>query len=207
MEKLLVENSPHCSSPKLKNRLFKEGLKEEKCEICGYTESLELHHINGDHTDNRLENLQILCANCHRQTNNYRGKGIRAHKTADEWLISEEEHIERTAARKAKEREKCKKPAKPRKKLSPVVCPVCGKTFQPNERTQKFCSVECYRQDNSKNRPSILELIKAFKEHKSFVQVGNYFGVTDNAVRKWCLLYKLPIHTKELTEYIAQLGI
>ena len=35
---------------------------------------MELHHINGDHTDLRIENLQILCPNCHALTDNYRGK-------------------------------------------------------------------------------------------------------------------------------------
>lgn len=64
-------------SVKVKNRLFSEGLKEKKCERCGITDwcgepiSLQLHHINGCHTDNRIENLQILCPNCHSQTENF----------------------------------------------------------------------------------------------------------------------------------------
>lgn len=37
---------------------------------------LELHHINGVHSDNRIENLQLLCPNCHALTDNYRGKNI-----------------------------------------------------------------------------------------------------------------------------------
>ena len=45
---------------------------------------LQVDHINGNHQDNRLENLQILCANCHRKTDTFRGKGIRAHKAASE---------------------------------------------------------------------------------------------------------------------------
>lgn len=57
LEDLLVENSPYKSTFHLKKRLINEGLKEHKCEICGYTENVELHHINGDPTDNRLENL------------------------------------------------------------------------------------------------------------------------------------------------------
>ena len=32
---------------------------------------IELHHINGDPTDNTLKNLQLLCPNCHSQTHNY----------------------------------------------------------------------------------------------------------------------------------------
>ena len=71
------------SSYKLIKKLFKDGLKEKKCECCGLTEwlgqeiPLELHHINGDHFDNHLENLKILCPNCHAFTANYSGKGSR----------------------------------------------------------------------------------------------------------------------------------
>ena len=71
---ILIENSPQTNTGKLKKRLWKEGLKDQKCELCGYTENLELHHINGQPTDNRLENLQILCPNCHSQTDNFAGK-------------------------------------------------------------------------------------------------------------------------------------
>lgn len=81
IKKILVKNSCY-QSYKLKNRLISEGIKEHKCENpdCGLTEwngkpiPLELHHINGNNTDNRLENLMLLCPNCHAQTDNYRGK-------------------------------------------------------------------------------------------------------------------------------------
>lgn len=67
----------------LKTRLVKEGLKQNRCEICGITEwlgrplNMELHHVNGDGDDNRLENLQLLCSNCHSQTDNWGGRGVR----------------------------------------------------------------------------------------------------------------------------------
>jgi hypothetical protein len=81
IEYYLTENSYHQSN-RLRNRLFKSGLKEKKCECCGITQwngkpaPLELDHINGINTDNRIENLRILCPNCHAQTDTYRGKNI-----------------------------------------------------------------------------------------------------------------------------------
>lgn len=64
----------------LKRRLLSEGLKEGRCEECGLDQwqgkplPLALHHVNGDGDDNRLENLQLLCGNCHSQTPNFSGK-------------------------------------------------------------------------------------------------------------------------------------
>lgn len=63
-----------------KARLLRDGLKPNRCERCGLTEwqgkplTLALHHINGDRLDNRLENLRLLCPNCHSQTDNFAGR-------------------------------------------------------------------------------------------------------------------------------------
>lgn len=75
-----LSNSHRIGSHRLKLRLFKDGLKEKRCERCGISEwqgepaPLELEHINGNHDDNRLENLLVLCPNCHALTSTYRGK-------------------------------------------------------------------------------------------------------------------------------------
>jgi hypothetical protein len=71
---------PQYNSYKLKLKLYKEGIKENRCEICGINEwqgkkiSLHLDHINGNNSDHRLENLRILCPNCHSQTPTYSQK-------------------------------------------------------------------------------------------------------------------------------------
>ena len=60
-----------------RRRLIEEGIKEAKCEICQLSEwmgkpiPLELHHIDFNHHNNDLSNLQILCSNCHMQAHNY----------------------------------------------------------------------------------------------------------------------------------------
>lgn len=85
LEEVLVKDSNY-QSYKLKNKLLREGVKEHKCECCQRTEwngkpiPLELHHINGDNSDNRIENIQILCPNCHAQTETYRGRNIKGLK-------------------------------------------------------------------------------------------------------------------------------
>lgn len=68
---------------KMRIKLLREGLKEAKCERCGNTTwegqviPLELHHKDGNKNNNSLENLQLLCPNCHALTPTYRGKNIR----------------------------------------------------------------------------------------------------------------------------------
>jgi len=80
---VLVQNSNY-QSFKLKKRLFREGIKKEACEECGWTKRnkegylpLELDHINGDRHDNRLENLRVLCPNCHSLKSTHRGRNKR----------------------------------------------------------------------------------------------------------------------------------
>jgi 5-methylcytosine-specific restriction endonuclease McrA len=73
-------NGSHIASHKLKLKLFRDGLKEEKCEICeieewmGKKAPLELDHIDGNHYNNEFSNLRILCPNCHSQTDTNSGK-------------------------------------------------------------------------------------------------------------------------------------
>lgn len=80
LEKVLVKGKRHQTNS-LKKRLFKAGLKEKKCELCGWCQMsidgrvpIELDHINGDHSDNRIENLRILCPNCHSLQPTHRGR-------------------------------------------------------------------------------------------------------------------------------------
>ena len=102
LEDILSNKEQYKNSNRLKKRLIEENVKEACCEICGIEEwlgkpaPLELDHINGDRFDNSLENLQILCPNCHAQTETYRGKNKKIsqrgkRKTDEEFLTAYEE--------------------------------------------------------------------------------------------------------------------
>jgi DNA-binding CsgD family transcriptional regulator len=79
IDQLLVAG-PRRGREHLKRRLYDAGLKPRWCERCGLSQwrgaplALELHHVNGDRHDNRLENLLILCPNCHSQTDTWAGR-------------------------------------------------------------------------------------------------------------------------------------
>jgi len=79
--------SPERKTPRshVRWRLIGDGILAEVCARCGISEwlgkplSMHLHHINGIKTDNRLENLQLICPHCHCQTDNYAGRNVNKH--------------------------------------------------------------------------------------------------------------------------------
>lgn len=83
LDEILVDGRLLTTST-LRKRLIEEHLKPNHCERClredwnGLPIPLELDHVNGKRDDNRLDNLRILCPNCHAQTETYRGKNIGA---------------------------------------------------------------------------------------------------------------------------------
>ena len=179
----LKENT-NISAPKLRTKLIESGLKEEKCECCGNTKwmgkkiPLELHHKNFNHYDNRLENLQILCSNCHsiaHDYNNTKGKDVSTvnYKALDDSLNKKTvESSEKVQVKKDKAKRFCK---------------TCGKEL--TNRQKNYCSYKC-RNASSRKIPSVEELtakLHEFNFNKS--KTGRYFGVSDQAVKKWIIKY------------------
>lgn len=80
LEDVLDGKHPQYSTSHLSKRLVKEGYKEYKCECCGIVDwndkriSLELNHKDGNNSNHSLENLELLCPNCHSQTDTFRNK-------------------------------------------------------------------------------------------------------------------------------------
>jgi 5-methylcytosine-specific restriction endonuclease McrA len=83
LDEILNGLHPQFQTYKLKNKLLRNGLFENKCLICGITDwngkklNMELDHIDGNKYNHSLLNLRLLCPNCHSQTETFRGKNIK----------------------------------------------------------------------------------------------------------------------------------
>ena len=147
----------------LKKRLYNEGLKERKCELCGQDEnwqgkhmSLILDHINGINNDNRIENLRIVCPNCDATLPTFSGRNV---KTKYNVVLKKEIVIK--------------------------YCE-CGKKI---DNYSKKC-VECNSiKQRKKERPSYDEL-KLEINNLGYSATGRKYGVSDNTIRKWIKYYE-----------------
>ena len=88
LEQILVENGFYRNLPRLKQRLIKEGLLENKCAICGLSSVwnnkkivMILDHVNGESFDHRFENLRLVCPNCNSQIDTFAGRNKKKKRT------------------------------------------------------------------------------------------------------------------------------
>ena len=160
LEEIIIDGKhPNYHTYKLLKRLVNDGYKEYKCESCGISEwlgkpiSLQLHHVDGNHKNNLIDNLMVLCPNCHSQTDSYCGKQIKEEK----------------------------------------------KRIKNTKNVKKRTVVAIARESQP---PVSRDVLKADIREYPIIKVGEKYGVSDNAVRKWCDKYNLPRHSR----YIKQLS-
>lgn len=184
----ILQNGTNYRTDALKKRLIKEGLKEYKCERCGIIEwnneeiVLELHHINGNHFDNRLENLQILCPNCHSQTLTHKGKD------GKKYFFDIKTHFENT------------------EKGYKKICPICKKNFIADREQRIYCSRECYNSSLNKNNNNFTEdaLKTAINECNNITELAKYFNVSRPTIRKELENFDLLNKIKEKFDFRAK---
>jgi len=168
-----TENGKQISAHKLKNKLFKQGVKEKKCELCGLffwngkDIPLELHHVNGNHFDNSIKNIQILCPNCHAQQEGNSGASIGTKK------------ILNVDNKKNKKNDKNISI----KTIKAYFCVDCGSEVKTKSKTGK-CQ-KCIHVDQRKvERPPYDELA-SYIINNSYVKAGIKYGVSDKTIKKW----------------------
>ena len=197
----------------IKKKLLANGTLINKCAICNLDGIwnnkpivLQLDHINGNHYDNTISNLRILCPNCHTQTNTFgvkNTKKIKEKQLNDSIVEIEEETpvntIEDNNSLSSYDKEtyyssdesivsKAPKPLKEQPHNSTITCNICSKELKRKGKTG-LCE-NCVKTDyRVVERPSYNDLIKEVNEN-NFVQTGKKYGVSDNAIRKWIKNYE-----------------
>lgn len=166
-----LTNKAIMKSHKLKQRLIQEQILPRRCYKCmlekwlGNEIPLELHHIDGDHENNFLLNLQLLCPNCHTLTDNYRGKKLK----------------------KTKRIVRAKKNTHKNIYIPKIFLCICGKQVRHENSRCKKCIVH----KSKINWPSVEDLLNRLKI-TPYTTLGKELGVSDNAIRKH-LKNKIPL--------------
>lgn len=152
-----------------------------KCERCGWGQRnpysglipLQLHHIDGNYKNNKIDNLQILCPNCHSLTDNYKNMNKDSVRERDKYIG---------------------------RKIIKKYCIDCGAEIQPESTRCKSCESK-HRIVPLENMPITREELKNLIRTVPFTQIGKKYGVSDNAIRKWCDKFNLPRTVKDIKSY------
>jgi len=171
-------NKKIISNGNLKIKLLKEEGLINKCAICSMLPiwnnkpiTLQLDHINGINTDNRLENLRLLCPNCHSQTDTYTGRNTKKNVQVESKknIIINPTNLEINAPLKYN-------------------CNKCNNEITKKSKTGA-CQI-CYKKSlRTVERPSYQVLMNEINEN-GYLQTGIKYGVSDNSIRKWVKNYK-----------------
>ena len=149
-----------------KEHLIKE--RGHNCDICklslwlGDPIPIEIHHIDGDRTNNKEINLQLLCPNCHAKTDNFRGKNKKKKDKAAKIAIKRDTKTN--------------------------ICVDCNTNIHIKSTRCYKCNF--VKRNLNSVRPTLEQLLIDIEEHKNnMTAIGRKYGVTDNSVRKWIKYY------------------
>lgn len=181
-------NGSLIQSHKLKLKLIRENIFEHKCQECGLSEwlgkqiPLELDHIDGEHFNNEISNLRLLCPNCHALTDTYRAKNKRTMRTNEELKTLVENIPDRSVCNITKQDNK--------KKKVPNICKTCKEEYDNKDSGEYFCSNACYRKSLLKFDIEPEELSKLVWEMPTS-KIAKMYNVSDKAISKRCLKYNI----------------
>lgn len=165
-----------------------------KCLLCGFDtfqEALDFHHINPEEKEfnfasniksleaqlQELKKCILVCSNCHR--------GIHAgyYTIPDDWQNSFNEELAKSLLKDLEKKH--------------YFCHSCGKEISKQASYCVECSHKLQQRFDRPSREELKQLIRTIP----FVSIGEKFGVSDNAIRKWCKSYGLPSKKKEISTY------
>jgi predicted RNA-binding Zn-ribbon protein involved in translation (DUF1610 family) len=173
-----------------RQRILKEKLLPYRCALCGNPGewqgkklALEVDHINGDHFDNRLENLRFLCPNCHALTETFSGKnpGRKRKRPSNGHFV----FLQEPGSKPLSKERRCARCGKPITRWSKRnLCPECA-AFMARKVS----------------RPDSRILLKEVYQ-KSCAWAARKYGVVESVIRKWLEESSLPSHKEEIRAYI-----
>lgn len=213
-----------------RNKIRLVEYKGGKCERCGYDkciDALEFHHLNPNEKDfglscgdtrsfeklkGEVDKCIMVCANCHREIHaEEREKQIleRDKKKIENETIFFKEHS------LSKEQHQSKKLIKEKLEIEKIKTDI-NNSLPKSKIAEKYgVGLTTLRRFLKRNDINYVEVTKnitgslskddfisKFKEFGTFTKVGEYFGVSDNSLRKWCEKNGLPWRKKDLIEYI-----
>lgn len=175
----------------------------DKCCLCGYNRviaGLEFHHINPEQKSYGISaggichNLEddltevrkcvLVCSNCHREIHDgyYTEQELWQHQI---FLEDVANHLREIKGRRLDWEE-------------PEHCAVCGKPLSRDAK-RTICQ-DCYIKQKHSVRPN-REQLKELIRTTPFTKIGEIYGVSDNAIRKWCKAVNLPTKSREIKSY------
>ena len=168
-------SGPNGISRAIRNYLFEKH--DNKCQICGWGKEnphthlipLQIHHIDGDCTNNKEENLQLLCPNCHSLTETFGGSNENS-KRLDRRLKYVKAEIEEDKNKDITEVSRCI---------------ICGKKLEKGQMT--FCSQRCYKRSYIKNitKEQILDVFNKNKGN-SYESISKKLGISKTTLERKC---------------------